>query len=106
MEILLNLKSGVNSPYAHELCRSEINSSFEALGIFTTCHLTMDQDAKSGHYQVTIEGHPRHAKALFSRAEHKSMDVAVKEAIRKLKKQIEKFKEVNYKSSHLNISRS
>ena len=77
----------------------ELQKNFEKLELLTTTLLIIKRDEKSKVFHVSLEARPKGGDPIFAQGEHLNDQTAVREAIKKLRKQIQKYKETHYRSA-------
>lgn len=76
----------------------ELQKNFEKLELLTTTLLIIKQDEKSKVFHVSLEARPKGGDPIFAQGEHLHDQTAIKEAVKKLRKQIQRYKETHYRS--------
>lgn len=88
-----------------ENATAELKKSIGKTGLISTCHLLVRRNEQSKIFHISIEVHPNHGRPLFAQDEHLSDMVAVRSCIKKIRKQLDRFREIRYSSSHRNVSK-
>ena len=104
MEIHVEIHDHKNHEKVKSYCEEILHKQFGKYPIISTCRLRMSRDSVVDQYEAKLEINTKLGQPVFASElehnEHKALDNVIKKA----KRQIEKYKEKRYHSSHKNIN--
>lgn len=101
MDIKINAKGHPNQMRLKEFYMSKLSNKFNKTRFITTLKANV-QSVTGDNYQVGLTAMPMKGNPLYAESTNKCENTALNEAIHKLWQQVERYKEVHYKTSHKN----
>ncbi len=103
MDININAKNHLHQTQLNDYYLNHLSQKFERYKFIKTLEIKIVKN-QSDQYVISLTASPTNGQVLFAEADEALESIALKSAIKKLSTQLEKYKEVHYKSSHKNKS--
>lgn len=98
MDIKINAKNHPNQEKLAEFYNQKLQSKFGVYPFIITMKVDVNMDKE--RYKVALTAIPQKGNTMYANYTDQSEHTAFTEALEKIKRQVEKYKELHYKSSH------
>ncbi len=104
MDIKINAKGHPNQERLFEYYKKRLTEKFKKFRFLVTVETEIGREQK-GDAKVALKVFPEKGNPIYVKSSNVSEHVAFQDAIRKAERQLERYKEIHYKSSHKNVTR-
>lgn len=98
MDIAIEAIGHPNQEQLKEYYTSKLSKKYGKYDFATRLDVKVKDLGKDG-YEVSLQLHPVNGSTMFARSKHRSENSALSDSMKKLKTQIEKYKDQHYHSS-------
>lgn len=99
MKIFVIAKGHPNQERLQEFYRETLEEKYGNLNFINAVSVTVKQDTFDSRSHVSVRIDPSHGHSLYADSTDQSEHSAFKKALKKVRHQLEKYKETHYKSS-------